>query len=128
MENSTVTPRTDVKKYTPEEVLSIVEEANLSAKEAATSRAEVFTKEFGHHDVGCCGFGWTVVEVRSNTKVGKELQKYGFSRAYGVKGLQIWNPSAFPTQNIDIKEAGAEAFAYVMRKYNFESYSCSRMD
>jgi len=52
--------------------------------------------------------------VRSNSKIGKALQAQGFRKDY-TGSLCMWNPSGFPTQSISILEAGAEAYAQVLK-------------
>ena len=81
-------------------------------------------------DRGPCGFAWVNVwGVRSNSKLGKALQAAGFRKDY-TGSLQLWNPSKFPTQSLNILEAGAEAYAQVLRdKLGLEKvYAGSRMD
>jgi len=82
-----------------------------------------------HGEPAYCGFAWcTVYGVRSNSKLGKLLARYGFSKAYGG-GLQLWNPSGLPTQSMDIKEVGADACAEILReRLGLKAYSGSRAD
>ena len=47
---------------------------------------------------------------------------------YEKKGFDLWNPCGLHVQNIDIKEAGAEAYAKVLRNYGFDAYMGSRLD
>ena len=97
----------------------------------ARSEAEVAAQE--KHDVigerDCCGFAWvSVYDVRSNSKLGKLLQAHGFSRAYNG-GLQLWNPSKYPTQSISVLEAGAYAYANVLCvELGLKAYGGSRLD
>jgi len=85
-------------------------------------------------DRGACGFAWTTVYPanKGNTKAGKAerviLEQMGFRKDWTGKAYEIWNPSGSPVQNIDVKEAGANAAALVLRKYGFKAYSNSRMD
>lgn len=93
---------------------------------AHTAAHELYTKLGG--DQLMCGFAWVVVEgVKLSTKLGKEMAKAGFTKNYGG-GIQLWNPSGSPVQNIDIKEAGAQAYAEVLRKHGFRAYAASRLD
>ena len=76
-----------------------------------------------------CGFGWVDVYVdRTNSKQAKELIKAGFRKDYKPKCLSMWNPGDLPVQNIDIKEAGADAMATYLRSLGLNAYSGSRLD
>ena len=100
---------------------------NEAAQQARTATKDFLAK---HGDRDCCGFAWvTVYDVRSNSKLGKALAGYGFSKSY-TGGLQLWNPSGNPTQSITAKEEGARAYAEVLKtKLGLEKvYAGSRMD
>ena len=80
-------------------------------------------------DRGMCGFAWVNVYVdRTNSKQAKELIKAGFRKDYKPKCLSFWNPGDLPVQNIDIKEAGADAMATYLRGLGLTAYSGSRLD
>ncbi len=100
-------------------------QAGLVAAKAA-SEAE-YTRIGG--DGYACGFAWvTVYGVKLSTKEGKVFKSLGFDKAYGG-GIQYWNPGGMSVQNIDIKEAGAVAFAKVLRgTLGVTAYAGSRMD
>ena len=107
-----------------EQVQSAVLEA---VAEAAKATNDFLAK---HGDRDCCGFAWvTVYDVRSNSKLGKALAGYGFRKAYGG-GLQLWNPSGMGVQSISVLEAGAEAYAQVLKdKLGLDKvYAGSRLD
>lgn len=97
------------------------------AKKAAEQAAVTAYATIGERDA--CGFAWVTVHgVRINSKVGKELVKVGFSKAWNG-GLQLWNPSGHGTQSISVKEAGANVYAaYLKGQLGLEAYSGSRMD
>lgn len=110
--------------FNAEAVQDACNEAGIQARTAA--------KDFlaKHGDRDACGFAWvTVYDVRSNSKLGKALAGYGFRKAYGG-GLQLWNPSGLGVQSISVLEAGADAYAEVLKtKLGLEKvYSGSRMD
>ena len=107
--------------------LTTAEKVLNEASIAAAHSAQKFIAE--HGDADCCGFAWvTVYKVRSNSKLGKLLAEFGFSKAYGG-GLQLWNPSKHYTQSITAKEKGAETFARILRDaLGLEAYAGSRMD
>ncbi len=105
-------------------VQDVCEEASLEARKAAKA---FFDK---HGDRDACGFAWVnVYGVRSNSRLGKTLQSFGFRKDY-TGSLQLWNPSKAGSQSISILEAGAEAYAKVLKdKLGLEKvYAGSRMD
>ena len=80
-------------------------------------------------DQYACGFAWVDVYVdRTNSKVAKELIAAGFRKDYKPKCVSMWNPGGLGVQNIDIKEAGAEAMAQVLREVGLKAYAGSRLD
>lgn len=91
----------------------------VQAKIAAKSAAETYLRDkLQGRDV----VAWTdtqvqfrvrIAGVKGNTKLGKALKDCGFSKAY-AGGMEIWNPSGLPVQNMDVKMEGAEAFAKVL--------------
>jgi hypothetical protein len=106
----------------------LVQDATNEAAQQARSAAKAFHAKHGDRD--CCGFAWVnVYGVRSNSKLGKWLAAAGFRKDY-TGALCLWNPSGFPTQSISILEAGADAYAEVLkRKLGLDKvYSGSRMD
>ena len=90
-------------------------EAAVAVAQAEAARA---CREFlnTHGDRDACGFAWVNVwGVRSNSRLGKTLQSYGFRKDY-TGSLQLWNPSKAGTQSVSILEAGAEAYAQVLKE------------
>ena len=76
-----------------------------------------------------CGFAWVDVYVdRTNSAQAKELIKAGFKKDYKPKCLSMWNPGGLGVQNIDIKEAGADAMATYLQALGLKAYSGSRLD
>ncbi len=111
-------------EFNAEKVQDACNEAGIQARTAAKAFLQA------HGDRDCCGFAWvTVYDVRSNSKLGKALAGYGFRKAYGG-GLQLWNPSGMGVQSISVLEAGAEAYAQVLKdKLGLEKvYAGSRLD
>ena len=85
--------------------------------------------KMGRKDAYACGFAWVNVYVdRTNSKQAKELIAAGFKKDYKPKCLSYWNPGDLPVQNIDIKEAGADAMATYLRLLGLTAYSGSRLD
>ena len=83
----------------------------------------------GRKDQYACGFAWVDVYVdRTNSKQAKELIAAGFKKDYKPKCLSMWNPGGLGVQNIDAKEAGADAMAVYLRSLGLTAYSGSRLD
>lgn len=105
-----------------------VQDACNEAGIQARTAAKAFMQQ--HGDVGSCGFAWVdVYGVRANSKLGKALAGYGFRKSYRGS-LQLWNPSQAGVQSISVLEAGAEAYAAVLKaKLGLDRvYAGSRMD
>ena len=101
----------------------IVQDAFTAARQA---EADYLAK---HGEPGYCGFSWVEVYVdRTNSKQAKELLASGFKKDYKPNCLTVWNPGGSGTQSMDIKEAGAQAFAEVLQKAGLKAYACSRAD
>jgi hypothetical protein len=108
--------------------LQAVQDALNEAGMAARTAAKEFLQKHGDRD--CCGFAWVNVwGVRSNSKLGKALQAAGFRKDY-TGSLQLWNPSKAGVQSLSVLEAGAYAYAEVLKsKLGLEKvYAGSRMD
>jgi hypothetical protein len=108
--------------------LEAVQDAVNEAGMAARTAAKEFLQKHGDRDA--CGFAWVdVYGVRSNSKLGKALIAAGFSKSY-TGALQLWNPSKAYVQSISVLEAGADAYAKVLKdKLGLDRcYSGSRMD
>jgi hypothetical protein len=109
------------------DVVAVQDACNEAAQQARTAAKEFLQK---HGDRDACGFAWVNVwGVRSNSKMGKALQAAGFRKDY-TGSLQLWNPSKAGCQSLNVLEAGAEAYAQVLRdKLGLEKvYAGSRMD
>lgn len=103
-----------------------VQTAVALAKQEAAQATQAFLAQHGERDA--CGFAWVTVYEKGSTKLGRELLKNGFSKAYGG-GLQMWNPSGSYTQAITAKEVGAEAAARVLtERLGVKAYAGSRLD
>jgi hypothetical protein len=111
--------------YTVQQIKDIVAEA---CREAQTAADLFFQTKLGGRDQYACGFAWVNIHgIKGNTKLGRKLKEAGIRQDY-TKAFQIWNPSGHNAQNVDTKEAGAEAAAKVFQKYGFEAYAGSRLD
>jgi hypothetical protein len=108
--------------------LEAVQDACNEAGIQARTAAKAFLAKHGDRDA--CGFAWVdVYGVRSNSKLGKALQAFGFRKNY-TGSLQLWNPSQAGVQSVSVLEAGAEAYAQVLKdKLGLEKvYAGSRLD
>jgi len=107
---------------------------HVKAQKAAFEVATKFLNErMGGKDNYPCGFAWVTVSEKGSTKMGRALKAIGFRKAYldiqSNGGLELWNPSGLLVQNVDVKEAGAEAYAEVLRnELGVTAYAGSRCD
>jgi hypothetical protein len=125
MTTTTMTPAALAELYTVEDIKRIVEEAcDAAYRVASTYEAD----NFPNNGWGACGFAWVnIYGIKGNTKIGRRMKQAGIGKDY-TGALQIWNPSKFPTQNVDTLEAGARAAAKVLEHYGFRAYAGSRLD
>lgn len=108
--------------------LDTVQDAVNEAAQQARSAAKAHYAQHGDRDA--CGFAWVdVYGVRSNSKLGKALQSAGFRKSY-TGSLQLWNPSGMGVQSVSCLEAGAEAYARVLKtRLSLDRcYAGSRLD
>lgn len=106
---------------------------NEMLEQAHTVAMDYLNTHLGGQDQYACGFAWVEVypQHKGNTRAGKAerrvFEAIGLEKSY-TGAYQFWNPSQWPGQNIDVKEAGARAAAEVLRKYGFNAYAGSRLD
>jgi len=105
----------------PENFNAIHEAALLNARKAEAD----FVVAHGH--TAYCGFAWVHINEKASTKFGRVLKQLGFRSAYNG-GLDLWNPGGSYTQSMDVKEAGADAYAETLRQHGVKAYACSRAD
>jgi pantothenate kinase type III len=111
-------------EFTNEQLDRILGEASAAAIRAGKSKYD----EMGG-DRFMCGFAWVdIYGIRANSKLGKQLESFGIKKDSWKKAFSVWDPAGLPVQNIDIKEAGADAFARVLESYGFTAYAGSRLD
>ena len=93
---------------------------------AAKKAAQEFVDK--HGEPMYCGFAW--VNIKPGTSpFARSLKKHNLvdtTSYYG--GYDIWDPAGFNTQSMDIKEAGAEAYANVLESYGINASMMSRAD
>lgn len=115
---------------TVEQIQEVVQEARDAAYAAADHRHRTV---YGGVDQGACGFAWVNIykyagqPIKGNTRVGRAMKAAGIRQDY-TRAFQIWNPSGYPVQNVDVLEAGAEAAAKVFEQHGFVAYAGSRLD
>jgi hypothetical protein len=100
---------------------AIYEEAIASAKKAEQDYIDK------HGEPLYCGFAWVDIPDGRSPFV-NWCKKVGVGDKHWKKGWSIWNPAGNHTQSMNIKEAGAEAFAKVLNKYNISCYWASKAD
>jgi hypothetical protein len=106
-------------------------EAVQAAKKAVQELLTKWREQTGGNEYGepmYCGFAWVDVKVRSNSKLGKAMQAQGFRKSWEGGYLQLWDPAQHRGQSMDCKEAGAQAYADVLRQYGITAYMGSRAD
>ena len=104
-----------------------IQAIKLEAEQAANQAQATFLSQHGER--AYCGFSWVDVFVdRTNSKEAKLLKEIGFKRDYKPKCLNLWSPGNYHGQSMDVLEAGARAYAEVLRKHGFRAYMGSRAD
>lgn len=122
---------------------TIALEMRTAASEAALDYVNEWTAKTGGNAYGepmYCGFAWVTVypkfEHKGNTRLGKAertefgtvMTALGARLDYTGKAYELWNPSGWAGQSMDVKERGATAAANVLRKYGFTAWAGSRAD
>ena len=111
--------------YDANEIKMIVTRAKQAAYEAAS---DYLVEKLDGKDNYPRGFAWVnIYGIKGNTKLGRAMKQAGVKQDY-TKAFQIYNPSGVNVQNVDVKEAGAEAAADVFTRYGFKAYAGSRLD
>ena len=96
---------------------------------AEQASSDFFRTKLNGQDQFACGFAWVDVFVdRTNSKQAKGLIAAGFKKDYKPKCLSMWNPGGLGVQNIDTKEAGADAYATYLQGLGPPAYSGSAFD
>tara|TARA_R110002020_G_scaffold206595_1_gene411927 strand:- start:329 stop:673 length:345 start_codon:yes stop_codon:yes gene_type:complete len=112
-------------------IISMHNNGIQASKKAVKKFLEDWNKNTGGNQYGepmYCGFAGVVIyDVRSNSKIGKQLQEIGFRKHY-PKGLYLNNPSNHHGQSMDCKEEGASAYAKIFRDAGLKAYMTSRPD
>ena len=113
----------EIVMFKDENIEQIRKEAQMAADKAQSDwLAE-------HGDTPYCGFAWVDVKVtRTNSKEAKALEKIGFKKSWERGYMQNWKPGSYGGQSMDVHEAGAQAYADVLRQYGFKATMGSRAD
>ena len=116
---------------------AIQEQAANAALSAQTAFLKHWNDTTGGNEYGepmYCGFAWVTVypEHKGNTRLGKlerrVIEAMGFRKDWTGKAYQLWNCTGYAGQSMDVKEAGAQAYAEVLQHYGFKAYMGSRAD
>jgi hypothetical protein len=110
-------------KYDRAFILKALQEA----QEVAARHARAYVEQHGDNQYPC-GFAWVNIKPARGLwiTVMKEIGLGRLDSYYG--GWHIYNPSAHSTQNMEVKAAGAEAFAAELRKYGLKAEAKTRID
>ena len=85
----------------------------------------MYRNNFNSKDGGMCGFAWVTItgfngyKIKGNTKMGRTMKMAGVKQNYR-RSFEVWNPSNFPVQSIDILYEGALAYSKVLKRHGFE--------
>lgn len=93
---------------------------------AARAAEDQFRAQYG--EPMYCGFAWVNVKPATSRIARVLKERYGARKSYSSSGIQIWNPGGSMTQSMDVKEAGAAAFARVLQAEGYNAYADSRAD
>jgi hypothetical protein len=105
--------------------LENIESIHNTALEAARKAEADFIAR--HGEMAYCGFAWVKVNEKASTRLGRALKTVGFKKSYSG-GLDFWNPGGSFTQSMDVKEAGASAYAEILKQHGINAYMQSRAD
>lgn len=103
-----------------------VKEIHQEALSAAISAEKQFVEKYGQTPY--CGFAWVKFYIDGRSAIAKQLLKEGIVSKSWNYGYDVWNPTGNPTQSMDVKEIGSEAYASVWKKHGVKCYMESRAD
>lgn len=96
---------------------------------AEQASRDFYLTKLNGQDQFACGFAWVEVYVdRTNSRQAQELIAAGFKKDYKPRCLSMWNPGGLSVQNVDVKEAGADAMAQYLSSLGLKAYAGSRLD
>jgi hypothetical protein len=100
------------------------------AVDAAKNAVSVMSAKYAHLPYGepaYCGFAWVELPDGRSPAV-REMRRHGIGSKHWRKGWMIWSPAQYGGQSMDIHEAGARAYAAVLRSHGIEAHAASRAD
>ncbi len=124
-------------------ITAVAQAMRDAASAAAKDYVRAWTESTGGNAYGepaYCGFAWVTVYPKfahkGTTKLGKAeraefntvMTQLGARLDWTGKAYQIYNPSGWPGQSMDVKEAGAHAAAAVLKSHGFTAYADGRAD
>lgn len=119
-------------KMTKSQALQIHFEAKTAAREAAAFKSNAYRRDnpncpYGE-PIAACGFAWVHITSGRGT-FAKSLREAGEAhKHYSGRGLHVHSPAEYSGQCVDMHEAGARAYANVLRQYGIDASAQSRMD
>ena len=99
----------------------------LSAAKLAAIEATFATIKANPDQWYPCGFAWVTIKPARGPFIAF-LKSRGIGDKSYTGGWTIWNPSDHPTQWMDAKFAGAQAFADVLQQHGINAIADQRMD
>ena len=123
--------------YATIDTQTITQQAEQACRKAQQEFLDNWVNTTGGNTYGepvYCGFAWVTVypEHKGNTRAGKAerktLEAMGFRKDWTGKAYELWNPTGYAGQSMDVKEVGAQAYAEVLRSAGFKAYMGSRAD
>jgi hypothetical protein len=99
------------------------------ARAAATLASGAYLAANGEHPFNC-GFAWVSVRPARGKFVSwcKAQSGREYGRRHEGDGWVFWSPGNYNGQDMDVKRAGAEAFAAVLAEAGIKAVVCSRLD
>lgn len=121
--------RSEYRKNLKEQYTHInFEETHEWALKVSKKAVENALEEHGEPELAC-GFAWVnIYGVRKSSEVGKRLEKLGYEWSHYDNAYSIWKPADYNGQCVMIHEAGADAYAKVLKKAGIKAVSNSRLD
>lgn len=111
-------------KNTVERCQHIISEAFMSARVASMK----YLQENGERPMDFnCGFAWVTIRPARGTLCKVLKEHYKASKGWNG-GLVVWQPSGVSSQNMYVHQAGAIAFAEVLKEYGYDAEWDSRLD
>ena len=98
-----------------------------SAAKAAVAAERTKYAHLPYGEPMYCGFAWVHIPDGRSPLV-NAMKKLGVGSKHWARGWEVWNPGDHPGQSMEIKEAGARAYAEVLKRHGFDARAYSRAD